>query len=198
MKAEELLDEILEHLRVVRDNSEALQKILDFIQSEIELRQEEEEDIEVPQKYDETVRTIADNLSAGLISFLNPDTLEIDWYHPSMPIEPEDEDIEEQTGITPEEQDFKYLTWDNYLMIKPLPSHESFAIMEAFARQLKNKQVAERLLDILSRSKPFAHFNEYIHDSEYRDDWFLFRQKQLENYVKLLILDQIENNKITK
>lgn len=36
MNAEKLLDDILQHLRMVRDDGEALQKILEFIQSEID------------------------------------------------------------------------------------------------------------------------------------------------------------------
>ncbi|MEN6589427.1 MAG: UPF0158 family protein [Proteiniphilum sp.] len=50
-------------------------------------------------------------------------------------------------------------------------------MMEAFARQLKDKRVIEKLFDILNRKKPFARFNEYIHTSEYREDWFRYRQK---------------------
>jgi hypothetical protein len=200
MNAEKLLDDILQHLRMVRDDGEALQKILEFIQSEIdpylEEEEEEEEDIEVPAIYSEAIREIADNLSAGLISFFNPDTLEIDSYHPSMPIEPEDdEDDEDNPDVSLEETDFVYLSWEDYLTFNPLSSSESFAIMEAFARQLKNKNEAEKMLNILSRGKPFAHFNEYIHHSEYREEWFQYRQKQLENYVKRLIWEYIEKNK---
>jgi len=66
--------------------------------------------------------------------------------------------------------------------------------MEAFARQLKDKRVVEELFDILNRKKPCTRFNEYIHTSEYREDWFRYRQKQLENYVKRLISEFIENN----
>ena len=112
-----------------------------------------------------------------------------------MPIEPEDG--EENPDVSPEETDFEYLSWEDYLTFNPLHSSESFVIMEAFARQLKNKNAAEKMLNILSRGKPFVHFNEYIHNSEYREDWFQFRQEQLENYVKRLILEYIENNKIT-
>ncbi len=197
MNAEKLLDEILQHLRMIRDDRKALQKIFDFMQSDIAPYVEEldEEDIEIPGVYDEAVREIADNLSAGLISFLNPDTLEIDWYHPSMPIEPEDEDEDdEDEDISPGEIAFKYLTWEKYWTFNPIDSSESFAIMEAFARQLKDKQVAGELLDILNRKKPFARFNAYIHNSEYREDWFRYRQKQLVNYVKRLISEYIENN----
>ena len=59
MKAEKLLDEILQHLRMIRDDRKALQKIFDFIQSEIVPHveeEEEEEDIEIPGVYIEAVR----------------------------------------------------------------------------------------------------------------------------------------------
>lgn len=197
MKAEKLLDEILQHLRMIWDDRKALQKIFDFIQSEIVPHveeEEEEEDIEIPGVYIEAVREIADNLSVGLISFLNPDTLEIDWVHPSMPTEPEEEDEEDQ-GVSPGETDFEYLSWEKYLTFNPLHSSESFAIMEAFARQLKNKNAADKMLEMLSRGNPFARFNEYIHHSQYTEDWFRFRQKQLENYVKRIIWEYLENSK---
>ena len=111
-----------------------------------------------------------------------------------MPTEPEEEDEEDQ-GVSPGETDFEYLSWEKYLTFNPLHSSESFAIMEAFARQLKNKNAADKMLEMLSRGNPFARFNEYIHHSQYTEDWFRFRQKQLENYVKRIIWEYLENSK---
>ena len=65
--------------------------------------------------------------------------------------------------------------------------------MEAFVRQLKDNRVAEKLFDILNHKKPFAHFNAYMHNSKYREDWFQYRQKQLENYVRRLISEYRED-----
>lgn len=66
-----------------------------------------------------------------------------------------------------------------------------------------NSKVTPTILTILNISmygsgKPFARFNEYIHNSKYREEWFSFRQKQLENYVRRLMLDFLENNKKNK
>jgi hypothetical protein len=65
--------------------------------------------------------------------------------------------------------------------------------MEAFSRQLKDNRVAEELFDILNRKKPFAHFNAYMHNSKYREEWLRYRQEQLENHVRLLISEYIED-----
>jgi hypothetical protein len=47
------------------------------------------------------------------------------------------------------------------------------------------------LTDILSRRKPFAHFNSYIHNSKYREDWFKFRLTALEKHVRRMIYDKL-------
>lgn len=36
--------------------------------------------------------------------------------------------------------------------------------------------------------KPFANFNHQIHNSDFREDWFTYRQKRLEKHVKGLIV----------
>ena len=36
---------------------------------------------------------------------------------------------------------------------------------------------------VLNNRNPFANFNHLIHSSDFRQDWFDFRQRQLEQYV---------------
>lgn len=125
---------------------------------------------QVPVKYHAVVEEIADNMSAQLISFVDPETLEVD----AVPQKMEYVDIDEQVFILDREDRIK---------IEPLDSHDSYEIMENFVAQLPNNREKKRLSDAVNGYKPFANFNRIIHQSEFREKWFKFRQKELENFV---------------
>src|ERR1035437_642170 len=76
MKTDKLLNAILPILHSVKEDEKALQKILDFLEDEIIISVENE--VRLPEKYNRAVKEIADNLNAGMVCFLNPDTLETD------------------------------------------------------------------------------------------------------------------------
>ena len=64
---------------------------------------------------------------------------------------------------------------DEYIRIQPMSSRESFGLMEKFAEQLSDESFRDKLRNTLSQSKPFQRFRMLIHESDYRQDWFIFR-----------------------
>ncbi|MCC6287458.1 MAG: hypothetical protein IT249_06200 [Chitinophagaceae bacterium] len=176
-----LLNQILPILSAVRDDKEKLERILAFLESEILPEVESKDDvIKIPEKYEALVSGIAQHISFGQICHLNMDTLELEDYPASI-------DIEEWEDMTGEEFAPKYLQWQNVLSFEPMDSSESFRIMEGFAGQLNNNKMQNTLLDILNRRKPFAHFNRYIHNSDYRDKWLAFKNAAYEKHVREII-----------
>lgn len=184
MSPQSLLDKILRILSAVRNDKEKLSRILTFLESEILQETENDDEIKIPEKYEAVVHSIADNISAGLVCCLNMDTLEVEDY----PANIDEEEWEDTTG---DKFEFKHLQWKNVLTFKPLQSSESFTIMEDFVRQLDNTKVQNSLMDILNNRKPFAHFNSYIHNSNYREDWFKFRNSTYEEQVREMIYDKL-------
>ena len=178
-----LLDQILPILSAVRDDKEKLQRILAFLESEIlpEIKNDDDE-IKIPKKYEALVRNIGQALQVGMHCFLNMDTLELEeipghlledmWAY----LEDDDEDREKD-----EDLELKHINWEHVLTFEPLQSSESFRIMEDFAGQINNAKVQNTLTDILNRRKPFAHFNQYIHNSKYRKEWFAFKNAAYED-----------------
>jgi Uncharacterised protein family (UPF0158) len=80
-----------------------------------------------------------------------------------------------------------------YLAIYPIPSHESFQIMEDFVANLGDTIDARRLADALNRPKPFRQFKDTLCDySELREAWFAFEQKE---YARL-VEEWCEENRI--
>lgn len=78
---------------------------------------------------------------------------------------------------------------EEYITVEPMPSFRSFEVMEKFARIVDSLPFAARLLDVLSRKRPFRNFNDLVeNDFDYRQDWFDFRLRENMEWVK----DQIE------
>lgn len=182
-----LLDKILLVLSAVRDDEEELFRILSFLESEILPETENDNAIKIPGKYEEIVHSIADRISAGSVCYLNVDTMEVEDY-------PANIDEEEWEAITGEKYNPEYLQWENVLTFEPLQPSESFRVMEDFVRQINNSKVQNTLIDILNRRKPFAHFNSYIHNSKYKEDWFQFRNNAYEKLVRKMIYDKLNED----
>ena len=64
-----------------------------------------------------------------------------------------------------------------------LESFESYKIMEDFKNQINDNYFKEKLNEALNRRKPFQNFKYLIDNSDYREDWFEFKHKELEKIV---------------
>jgi hypothetical protein len=105
--------------------------------------------------------------------FLDTETGEI---HMLFPDSEEDEELSERI-----DED----SGRRYLRIERLDSHESFRTMENFSISLPESSLKSRLLDALSRNKPFRRFKDVIHsDLALRDQWFAFRDRTYERYAR--------------
>ena len=178
MNSKQLLDEILTIMRLAMDDKDKLEKIYQFLMDEI---YEEAEETEIPEKYKSVVSETADSISAGLVCFINGDTLEIE----SLPKDALEDpyEFEAMTGETLESMGLKHYEWKNCIEIEPVDSHESFKIMEGFADKVPDNKLKQKLFNALNRKRPFANFKYLIDNSNYHQNWFDYRQAWLEQYV---------------
>lgn len=56
--------------------------------------------------------------------------------------------------------------------------------MEQFTEQLSDKKLRTELENILAHKKPFQNFKNKIDQSDFRQSWLDFKQKELEKRVK--------------
>jgi len=194
MKADKLLDEILLILSSVKNDPTALTKILDFMNEEIVLPEEEYE-VKIPEKYNNAVKEIAGSIDAGNVCFLNTNTLAIDEIPKGLFFSPSAYEME--TGFSLKDLKPKYTRWKKYITIEPLESNESFKIMEKFVDQLDNSKIRERLVYALNNRKPFANFKNIIDNSTFRQDWFDFKDKELQEYVRTMIEINLQEEEIS-
>jgi hypothetical protein len=72
-----------------------------------------------------------------------------------------------------------------YRLIDPMPSHESFQIMEDFVDSLGDTKEAGRLQDALNRRKPFRQFKDTLHEhTDLSDAWYAFEQQELKRLAE--------------
>ncbi len=178
MDQEQLFQQILAALSTVRDNKEKLEKLHKYIFDEI---YEEPEEEKIPEKYQKSVSSIADSLLAGFNCYFNPDTLEVEDVPAGLIYDPEE--FEAQTGETLDTWKSKHGEWERCIEIEPMESRESFKVMEYFADDMEDIDFRNKLIHALTNRKPFANFKYLVENSEYRQEWFDFRQKEWEIYV---------------
>ncbi|HEY5392993.1 MAG TPA: hypothetical protein VIJ57_12795 [Hanamia sp.] len=77
MTTNNLLDEILMMLRSFKDDREQLEKLHQYMLNELYTQEgAATEEIIIPERYASLVKDTADSLSAGMVSYINPATLE--------------------------------------------------------------------------------------------------------------------------
>ncbi len=128
----------------------------------------------------EQINDIAQELDSGMNVYLNLDTLETTSIV----------DLDLVSGDTEywEEELEKVKTeWSSYIVLKGMKSTESFKIMEDFIDEVDDQALKTRLSNCLARKSPFANFKNEIETSDYRQQWFDFKQAMIEKYVKRLL-----------
>lgn len=76
------------------------------------------------------------------------------------------------------------------LRIEPLPSRVSFRIMEDFANSLPEGQEKEKLLMSLRYRKPFSSFKQTLVYTSQRENWFAFKEKQMQEIIEEWMSDE--------
>ncbi len=147
------------------------------------------DELELPHRFNVLIPQIAQNIDAGLVCFLNPETLEMEDIPQKMWNDPDE--FYALTGVSAKNEPYKHDSWDDYWTFEPLESLEAFRIMENFAGNMPDKRFREKLFVTLNRHNPFSHFKTLIDGSKYRDDWFRFKLEQLEMHVKQELFDKI-------
>jgi hypothetical protein len=184
------LEEILQILYSVKEDKVKLEKILQFLKEEVIGVVDEIADEVLSEELEELVPQVAEIIDAGLICFLNRDTLEIEEVSKTFVDDPDE--FEAMTGESAESLNLKYTDWESYITFEPLKSHETFLIMEEFAENMEDKKLKGELFNALSHRRPFANFKDIIDNSRYRQDWFDFKKQWLENHIRELLLIDIE------
>jgi hypothetical protein len=138
MNTEHLMNEILAVLKNIQNNKPKLEKLHQFVMNEI---YEEPESGEIPEKYKNAVSGIADSLSAGLVCYFNPDTLEVEELPEIMVRDPEEYQL--MTGESDDSLEIKHKNWNKCIEIEPMESHESFKVMEYFVDEVQDYKLKE-------------------------------------------------------
>ena len=153
---------------------------------------------------DKQIHEIAERVDIGDICYINTNTGEVIFmfndemlFNYGISWEDDDEEDENPDGYTPDWQDEMYAevkadmakinSWDlkDTIRIEKPESHEAFKFMERFVDEvIPEGKLKQDFWKALSRKHPFGNFNAIVHNCEYRENWFEFKQNALEEYVR--------------
>ena len=143
--------------------------------------------MEIPKS---KLKEIAEELDAGCDCYFNLKTFEIIAIPYFSGVYDEDEFQEMfQTELEKLEKQKK-----NLLKLEILEGKETFKIMERFADQVPSKSLKLELEEALLNRKPFQHFKYAIDHSDYRKEWFVFKQNAIESLVERQLNVGLNNN----
>lgn len=183
MNTNELLNQILPIIHSVKDDTEKLQQILDFLLKEI--YEEPDDEVVIPEKYRKLVHDVAESIDSGMICFINPDTLEMEDIPKSLLDEcfGLDEDDDEENDEGNDMLNMNHRKWERCITVEPRESRESFRIMEGFVATVDDKKLRNHLVNALNNRRPFANFKYQVEGSPCRKEWFAYKQQKLEELV---------------
>lgn len=129
------------------------------------------------------INEIAQNIDCGQECYYNQKTNEIVSI-PSLFFEVDEDEFNEVFG-----EQFKKINEQeaDFIKFEPLQSFESFKIMERFADRVPDVEFQIKLKNNLAKRKPFQHFKHAVDCSDYRQDWFDFKQAEIEKIVEKIL-----------
>lgn len=135
----------------------------------------------------DTIKEIAEQLDCGFRAFVNKTTGRLIFVPDDRSFS--DYDLEAwEPELTELENNFM-----DYWEIDKWTSSEAFDIMHEFTEKVTDKKLQSRLLESLSKRKPFREFKFIIDNSgDVRQQWFDFRNQWQQNFV----LKQVKQLKI--
>ncbi|SHK06006.1 UPF0158 family protein [Pseudozobellia thermophila] len=126
------------------------------------------------------IKEIAQNLDCGYNCYYNSKTNEI-LTIPNFDNASDEQEVKEHfrddlNKIDEQKSDF--------IKFEVLESFESFKIMQRFSEQMSDQNFKSKLKSILENKKPFQNFNKTIDNSDFRQEWFDFKENELEKIVE--------------
>ncbi|MEX1191558.1 MAG: UPF0158 family protein [Brumimicrobium sp.] len=125
----------------------------------------------------EHIIEIADLLDCGMTCFFHRPTGTIESY-------PDPDDLFFESEPWQDTIDKIENDWDNYDRFEKMDSTQGFQVMENFAYVLTDKVFRDKIIERLSRRRPFQNFKNLINSSDYRQSWFDFKKNAYIDFVK--------------
>lgn len=130
-------------------------------------------------KLEEIYKQIAEHNDCGMDAYIHRESLNLIFLPSRNRI-----DIEDFGDTFNADYDEVDNNFQQYILIEPPNSNESYGIMEDFVEHLNEGKLKKSLISALRKRKPFANFKFIIDQSPVREVWFKFKYDQLVNRVE--------------
>ena len=126
---------------------------------------------------EEHIKEIAEFLDCGELCFFHEPTGTIEHYpdpdNPYVELEEWQETLDRIDA-----------NWGDYQRFEKMDSNQAFRVMEDFTNSLTDENFRTQLFNQLSQRKPFSKVKWAIDNSNYRQNWFDFKEQAYINWVR--------------
>ena len=130
----------------------------------------------------ERLKDIAQYLDMGMLCFYHKTNGELVYYPDELEFSGFEEDWVEETSKIEAAP-------DDYFELKKMDGRKAFKVMERFVSDITHIPTHNKLIDAITRKKPFANFNHLIsYYPDLRQEWFAYKSQSNIDFVK----DQVE------
>jgi Uncharacterised protein family (UPF0158) len=124
------------------------------------------------------IQEIAEQLDCGFNCFLNIKTNKLLFF-------PDEDNGFSDTKFWKEEKKELKKDFENFKEIDKPDTRNLFEMMESFVEnEINDENFKNELFFILKANKPFRNFKFKIDNSEYRENWFAYKAKWVQEYVQ--------------
>jgi Uncharacterised protein family (UPF0158) len=131
-----------------------------------------------PNLSEDQYKRIGDELEAGLKVYIHKKTLNIISLFEGN----------EFGDFEPNEDDEEYQEIEEnsneYFLIEKMDSRDFYRVMADFVENINDQKDNQFFKNVLNGHKPMANFNFHIHNSEYRESWFVHKKQAYIDYAK--------------
>ncbi|MDR2009005.1 MAG: hypothetical protein LBQ22_00800 [Bacteroidales bacterium] len=186
----ELLSNIMELLSSISNDKDKLIKVSDYIETIILNHAGNKNEEILMEKYTDTVSQILSAMDAGVISYFNPDTMELEQAYDNTVFNMDE--FAEQNEDRLDDFDMAYKDRDSYIEFPPLTNNEQYEIMEKYIFQLDDDELSEQLEDALSHDNSVNDFKSIIGNSEHFSDWESFKTENIKSLVMNRLIEGLQ------
>jgi len=140
----------------------------------------------------ELINEMAQNIDMGLVNYFNPKEQKL------IAIPKQSFIFDEKEFQEDWKEDLATIkTWKkDSIIIHSMDSVEMFKVMETFTSEISDRHLKYKLENSLEGQKPFKNFKNTLDHSNFRQDWYDFKMKYQEKYIREIIDEEMEFRKL--
>ncbi len=147
--------------------------------------------LSIPMEYESVIEQITEAAFNGYVSFLNPETLEIEQVAGEGVYDIIGDEFPEQNDDMIDEYGLNYTDWDSYIRFEPFGRNDTLNRIDLFIKNMDDEILQSQLEGFSDSEELYQQFPSILERTGHTEDWNFFKRNEIESYVKSQLVDTI-------